>query len=437
MSTPDGPSAVVRRQPEVWIRRVRIRNFRSIAYCDVELKPLTVLVGRNGSGKSNFIDAILFVRDALENSFSEAVGKRGGFRGLCYLGASAGDTFTVELELRFVDGRSATYSLEIGDPEVLGYYCASERLTTTGFPVGGVGFTVEAGQFRGAHPNFDSLNRENGSREAVENRRKAVNEFVDRHLNRSRLREFVITAPSMGEVQDTLTSGYHYVPWPSAMRAEKHRADDNMLAADGGNTAVILARLQSENPEAVCDRINAYLKYIVPVIDGVRAEATPAVTLLALDQVIAGRKQTLYAHQMSDGTLRALACLVAVAQRAKWGPPVRLVAIEEPETSIHPAAVRALVGAFDVASVDKQVLITTHSPDLIDRLDLEEHQLLAVESGEEGTRISPVDEASREAIREGLYRPGELLQMGQLQTDWRDVERQRAEAGSTSLEVSG
>src|SRR5690349_21102208 len=100
MTTPaDGPT--VARRPDVWIRRVRIRNYRSIAYCDVELKPLTVLVGRNGSGKSNFVDAILFVKDALRDGFSEALGKpgRGGFQSLRHAGAETGATFCIELWL--------------------------------------------------------------------------------------------------------------------------------------------------------------------------------------------------------------------------------------------------------------------------------------------------------------------------------------------------
>ena len=51
------------------LRRVKIRDYKSIAYCDVELGPLTVLVGRNGAGKSNFLDALGFVADALRGSY--------------------------------------------------------------------------------------------------------------------------------------------------------------------------------------------------------------------------------------------------------------------------------------------------------------------------------------------------------------------------------
>src|SRR5215467_1514161 len=63
-----------------FLRRVRIRGYKSIAFCDVTLEPLTILVGRNASGKSNFLDALAFLRDALEDGLAEAVKRRGGHR---------------------------------------------------------------------------------------------------------------------------------------------------------------------------------------------------------------------------------------------------------------------------------------------------------------------------------------------------------------------
>src|SRR6266542_6789043 len=62
-----------------FLRRVCIRGYKSIAYCDVRLQPLTILVGRNASGKSNFLDALAFLRDALLLNVPEAIKLHGGF----------------------------------------------------------------------------------------------------------------------------------------------------------------------------------------------------------------------------------------------------------------------------------------------------------------------------------------------------------------------
>src|SRR5438067_6727853 len=63
-----------------FLRRVRIRGYKSIAFCDVTLEPLTILVGRNASGKSNFLDALAFLRDLMHVRATEAVNDRKGWR---------------------------------------------------------------------------------------------------------------------------------------------------------------------------------------------------------------------------------------------------------------------------------------------------------------------------------------------------------------------
>ena len=141
-----------------------------------------------------------------------------------------------------------------------------------------------------------------------------------------------------------------------------------------------------------------------------------------------------YPLNMSDGTLRAFGALVAVNQLAEGNVPVSLVGIEEPETALHPAAAGALMDALHEAAVHTQIILTTHSPDLLDRLDLETDRILVVESQNGETRIGPIDNASRKAIKEHLYSPGELLRMDHLEVDWNDLERQRQ---AKSLEATG
>ena len=67
-------------QKPAFLKRVRIRNYKSIKFCDVELEPLTVLVGRNGSGKSNFVDALGFLRHVVEHGAPAAVKMHGGWK---------------------------------------------------------------------------------------------------------------------------------------------------------------------------------------------------------------------------------------------------------------------------------------------------------------------------------------------------------------------
>jgi predicted ATPase len=126
---------------------------------------------------------------------------------------------------------------------------------------------------------------------------------------------------------------------------------------------------------------------------------------------------------MSDGSLRALAALVAAFQiHLPTGPTV--VGIEEPETALHPAAMRALVDALDDATQRTQVLLTTHSADLLSSRDVSPGQVLVVRNRGGQTHITPVDPASREIIEKELYSLAELQRMDKLDLDEADLNRQ-------------
>lgn len=110
-------------QPVPFVRRLRVKGYRSIARCDVALEPLTVLVGFNASGKSNILDAVRFVRDALENGPAQAAAQRGGLHALLHRSAEAtAESFRISLELGLripgIPGdRTASYGFTIGpDP---------------------------------------------------------------------------------------------------------------------------------------------------------------------------------------------------------------------------------------------------------------------------------------------------------------------------------
>jgi predicted ATP-dependent endonuclease of OLD family len=104
--------------------------------------------------------------------------------------------------------------------------------------------------------------------------------------------------------------------------------------------------------------------------------------------------------------------------------PLRLVGIEEPESALHPAAAGALMEALSEAASQTQIVVTSHSPDLLDKVDVDEHTLLAVTSEESTTRIAPIDKASLKVIRDHLFTPGELLRMDQLEPDREALARQ-------------
>ena len=123
---------------------------------------------------------------------------------------------------------------------------------------------------------------------------------------------------------------------------------------------------------------------------------------------------------MSDGTLRALGVLLAIHQqgaRGEGSPAPSLIGLEEPETALHPAAASVLLAALREASHSTQIVVTSHSPDLLDDDSIQAESLLSVVSEGGETHIAPLDAASQEMMRTKLFSAGELLRLNQLEPD--------------------
>src|SRR4029077_5845885 len=164
------------------------------------------------------------------------------------------------------------------------------------------------------------------------------------------------------------------------------------------------------------------IQAISPASDGTGREA-----MIEFLQKVGEERPTAFASlEMSDGTLRILGLLLAIYQ--PQAPSVLL--IEEPEATIHPAAVEVVTQILLDASQERQVLITTHSPDILDFKEIRDDQIRVVTMEQGRTIIAPMSKASRQAIREHLYTPGELLRAGEL---GQDVET--AKRATESLEI--
>lgn len=387
-----------------FLRRVSLRNYKSIESADVSLGALTVLVGRNGSGKSNFLDALRFLSESLRTSLDHAIRSRGGFEEIkrrLKTGRWIGDLrFSIEVELVLPSDQVATYGFGISnDPDGGLFSVRSEILrvhSPAGLPI--ANYFVRSGM--------------------------VVQSSVGKLPPAFEDRLYLVNASGFPEFRpcyEALSSMSFYDLNPVLMRSPQPPNTGDLLQEDGSNLASIVARLK---PEAA-KRITQYLSAIVPgIIDFGKVSLGPLETLIFKQQGDGSSPFEFFSWSMSDGTLRALGALVAVNQRTGRDLPVSLVGIEEPETALHPAAAGALMDALREASSHTQIVATSHSPDLLDQVDLDTDCLLAVVSEKGKTLIAPIDEASREAIRRHLYTPGELLRLDQLEPDRKYLRKQ-------------
>jgi predicted ATPase len=182
------------------------------------------------------------------------------------------------------------------------------------------------------------------------------------------------------------------------------------LRRDGGNAASVLRELKRKSKRDV-DRVSELLESIVPGMKGLGTKQLGnKLTLRFTQEWEKDRRLDFYAFSMSDGTLRAVGLLLAVFQK----PTPALVVIEEPEATIHPGGLGTLLDVLRLAAKRTQVLVTTHSPDVLDAEWIEDRHIRVVEWHMGATRVSSLAASSREALKERLMTAGELLRANAL-----------------------
>lgn len=379
----------------VFIERVVLNNFKSIKECSVALAPLTFLVGQNGSGKSNFLDALRLVADGLNSSLEYAIRERGGINEVRRRSSTHPTNFGIRLEWALPNAEKGVYMFRVGAQKNGGFCVQREECHV--FVDGGLTehfFKVANGAL-------------------VETDSDVVPPALKDRL-------YLVAAaglPVFRPIFDALSHMGFYNLNPDVIRETQSPDPGDVLKRDGSNLASVLARLQKERG---AERIVELLSRVVAGIQGVEVKHVGKKETLEFRQFVGTNKDPwrFLAENMSDGTLRALGVLTALFQIASDDARrVPLVGIEEPETAVHPGAAAVLRDGLMSAAESTQTLVTSHSPDLLDDKDVMDESILAVANRNGETVIGPIDQAGRSAIRDRLYTAGELLRMNQLEID--------------------
>lgn len=372
------------------VRQVQIRNYKSIGQADVALGGLTIFVGANGAGKSNFLDALAFVSESLTDSVELAFKNRGGLAAVRRRSGGHPTHIGIRVVMDLGPDVVADYSFEIAAEKGESFSIARERCHVSTFMGESHAFEVERGVFKAEI---------SGIRPVVAPDRLAL---------------FAASAtPEFRPVYEFLTGMRFYSIVPSELRKLQPPDAGETLRADGSNAAAVLRRIKLESPERY-ERISSLLAAAVSGIQSADHKSVGQWETVEFRQDVGQRHPwTFDALNVSDGTLRLLGLLVAVYQPSR----ATVLGIEEPEATVHPAVAEQILEVLMDAARFRQVMVTTHSPDLLDFRELSDDQLRVVTNPQNSTVIATVAEMSRRAIREHLYTTGELMRAGELEGD--------------------
>jgi predicted ATPase len=365
----------------VLLEQITLRNLLSFKDATIDLKPLNILIGENTAGKSNLIEAISLLQ-AAPSELRVAILRGGGVRYWLWMG----DGMPAPIATLGCLAEGVTYELEFSE-DVSGMFIPRERLFQTS---GEVHFdrTDQSVNFAQGYQGM-SIGRaesvfalfKNPADPTPTTRLGRLFESIQVY------REF-LTGPRAGSRQGIATT----VP-------------GDVLRDGGDNLATVLNELHYHG---VLDRIKTYLNRFSYRISDV---------LVRLDQGVARtfvREHRLSAPlpsvRMSDGTLKFL-CLLAVLLHPE---PAPLVCIEEPEQGLHPDAIQIVAQALREASERMQLIVTTHSRELIDAFSDEPESVLVCERGaDDGTQCrrlvsADLDEWLEQYTLGALWRKGEI-----------------------------
>ncbi len=405
------------------ITKVWARNFRSIANTSVELDRLTVLVGPNAAGKSNVLDILRFIKDALRFDLEAAISLRHGPEAIQHRTVED-QTSDVELGLSARDGSGKVgYSLEYGFVLVID--------DDGGFHVGQEYVRVCP---RGLEKPFE-IKIEEGRLIQFEWQSSASDDprlvqHADRHdfstsdlwlhdtsrmwwmRDRKPQPEWDAVRRCLRHFYQRMRETRFYHIFPNTLREPRRVESAYPLAEDAGNLASVLRVMKRQEP--FMSGFRDSLSLLIPGVTDLDVYSAGGYLVVRLKHQ-SGRDGTwIDLAQESDGTIRLLGLLVALYQPRG----LSLMGMEEPELTVHPGAMAQLADLLNEASRRSQVIVTTHSPDLIDCLtDYRTTESLRIVELVDGvTVVKGVAHSQREAVRKHLFSPGELHRMGELES---------------------
>ena len=404
----------------------RLTNFKNFARAELNLlKPLTVLLGRNGSGKTNLIEGVeLLAALARGVPFHEITDLdrdgsfevRGGLRSCVRFGSRGfGLKFTAK-----VGGQSVDYSIKVATRGKNDVQLAGEKLKFGGRLL----FNAENSGGDLIQVTYNNFSRGRKPACTLSASRSVLSRYEEVISNsKSKASELLASLRTVRSVRGHLRKAYVFDPQPRAMREYVRIESAPQLLRSGANLSSVLFAMSEFGEE-----LNPALQRITEIMQQIPEQPFTEIGFeeTSLGDVMAGflldeqqeahGRKLVDSRLLSDGTLRMLAIVTALETVSESS---RIV-IEEFDNGLHPSRAKVLVGALSEAARRRKlnVLVTTHNPAFMDALDQRQMDGViichsdAAGAGSQTTRLGDMDIADTVGLRGGL---GDFVTRGALE----------------------
>ena len=323
---------------------ITIRGFKSIASLEkLPLRPINLVIGANGSGKSNFLGSFAFLTAVTAGRLRNSVAVAGGAEKVLHLGSKV----TKELFFEYPFPQLGCYRLTLSPTEDDSLFPSEERIVS---PDGSI---------------IPLLPNDQGREAGIS---RSVGGHIELRADMAALQPY--------HFNDTSAS--------SLIRKTANLDDNRFLHPDGSNLAAYLYWIQKSSLDSY-ESIRRTIQLAAPFFDDFYLEPRKlAPNTIRLQWRHKDSEQYFDASSLSDGTLRFI-CLVTLFLRPVQHRPLAIL-VDEPELGLHPHAIEILASLIRQASIDTQVIVSTQSPLLLDHFDPED--VLVADRVNGSTRIT-------------------------------------------------
>ncbi len=356
------------------IESISLKNFKGFRNAVMtDIPPFCVVIGANGSGKSTLFDVFGFLRDCLKNDVSRALQARGGFNQVVSRGAGKKDCIEFEIKFRMPIAnkeRLVTYSIQIGlngNKPVIRREILKYKRGRYGSPYRFLDFSNGEGYAITNEEDFDKpdedLDREYQQVESHSLAIKGLGQFA-RFKAASAFRQLI---------ENWHVSDFHI----NLARGVKDAVGESEHLSVTGENLQLVARHIYENEPELFQKIVEAMKHRVPGVNQVKPVLTEDGRLILSFQDNTFQDPFIDRY-VSDGTIKMFAYLVLL-----YDPkPHPLLCVEEPENQLYPSLLGELAEEFrSYARRGGQVFVSSHSPDFLNAVNLEEVFWLVKEDG--------------------------------------------------------
>ncbi len=370
------------------ITKLVASNYRSLGpSTNFQPSRLSFLIGQNGSGKSNILDVLSFVRDAVKHGLPAAIANRNGIDSVRR--RSHGRLFDVHIEVE----------LAIEDrPYKYGFVLTGDRREE---------YKVKS-EYAVAHDQKDGIQTFN----RVSKSWFASAGFMPNTDEQSLALTALGGTKQFKPLVDFLSGITVYSIFPDTLRVPQSFDSSRPMKEHGQNWVSLLRDLVVRHEDVKGDMV-AGLNKLTGDIDDIRVSRAAGYLIAEFRQQAKSGKEKRWfaASQQSDGTLRVAGLLTALLQT----PHLPVIGIEEPELTVHPGALPMLYDYLRQASEVSQIFVTTHSPIILDVVDVLNDAIFVVSRADGKTDIHKMTDAQLQPVRDSLLRLGDLFIAGDLQ----------------------